>query len=812
MEPAGLTVGVLALAGLFNNAVDCFEYVQIGRNFGKSSQTSLVKLGNTQLRLSRWGKSVGLDVDDIRNTELQTLERVFEQRTVRKAANTLGQVLSLFADAENQSKAFAGEAQLETVHDRTQLPLVQQMRQLSLARQNRTALKQKWKWALHGEKEFKVLVTEVSDLVKDLEELFPATKEARQELAGQELAVLGTPQSLPILEEAASSEEVDDQALQEAIARRESGDELQRTFYGLVRSLLHQLLSQQVQLLREFVDSSQFAERCRNQGEPGVNWKWSEHELQTSFSHLIHKFSRHHLAKMYIDGIDEAGDESAVRIVQYLTRMVDQDSAPGSGVNLCFACRPYPDVVWSRDFTIHVEAENQKDIESYISDALGTKLDQITRESIQTDLYARSSGVFRWVALNIPRLLQYCASRQWMINLESVSRQIRKLPKGLSETYIDMFSGFDQRDATEALAAFWWIAYSTQTLTLEVFKGAMFYEGILPNTMVDSGDSEYDDLIRWASTISRGLIIVVGEFAKGDPDTWSIEAVDSFNEAKIQFDHESVREFMLDEGLALLLGMSNRDHVAKKRLHNPHSYMTMICSKLCLEACHREENREERGSLDSHITDLEQYARKQWLIHARAAEKLGSAPWKLTDLTEWPSTELLELLPLNADEYGPQSDTFSSTKERYKRFAIPATLIHLAAREGWQRVVQDILHRERSWARSAGKGRRSQSKQINLSREVRAWRFEASRTPLESAAGTCQPNMARFLLDRGAIPTRTAVKLADEYGDRQTIQLIRDAESEAYGPAESSRKPRRSRRSRSGERDNIVWSDSESFP
>jgi len=60
MEAAGLTVGVVALAGLFNNAVDCFDYVQAGRSFGKNSQICLTKLSNAQLRVSRWGESVGL--------------------------------------------------------------------------------------------------------------------------------------------------------------------------------------------------------------------------------------------------------------------------------------------------------------------------------------------------------------------------------------------------------------------------------------------------------------------------------------------------------------------------------------------------------------------------------------------------------------------------------------------------------------------------------------------------------------------------------------------------------------------------------
>ena len=63
MEAASFAVGLIALAGLFNNAVDCFEYVQLGRRFGADFQTSLLKLDNARLRLSRWGQAVGLSGD-----------------------------------------------------------------------------------------------------------------------------------------------------------------------------------------------------------------------------------------------------------------------------------------------------------------------------------------------------------------------------------------------------------------------------------------------------------------------------------------------------------------------------------------------------------------------------------------------------------------------------------------------------------------------------------------------------------------------------------------------------------------------------
>jgi len=142
MEPAGLTVGVVALAGLFNNAVDCFEYVQLGRNFGKNFQTSLLRLDNARLRLSRWGQSVGLsgDLGDVQSLH-QTLGSA---QNVDKADRLLGQVLELFAGAEGVSTKFKDRAKpndmsLVVYNNRTDLEpaaatLHDKMRRLSIER------------------------------------------------------------------------------------------------------------------------------------------------------------------------------------------------------------------------------------------------------------------------------------------------------------------------------------------------------------------------------------------------------------------------------------------------------------------------------------------------------------------------------------------------------------------------------------------------------------------------------------------------------------------------------------------------------
>ena len=52
-EAAGLIVGVVALASLFNNTVKCFKFVQLSRTFRKDFQTSQLKLNSARLRLSQ---------------------------------------------------------------------------------------------------------------------------------------------------------------------------------------------------------------------------------------------------------------------------------------------------------------------------------------------------------------------------------------------------------------------------------------------------------------------------------------------------------------------------------------------------------------------------------------------------------------------------------------------------------------------------------------------------------------------------------------------------------------------------------------
>jgi hypothetical protein len=199
MEVAGLAASMVALAGLFNNALDCFEYIQLGRSFGTDFQTSLLKLDNARLRLSRWGQAIGLS-GDLANAE-SLHEATVTKDNIRKAEIALGQLQELFSRTEHISTKYKYSARpddsniatLDVHADMDDLgqTLHEKMRKLCINRQNRSTLFQKTKWALYEEKHFNRLIEDIIELVDGLVELFPAVRQEQLKLCEVEVSEIG---------------------------------------------------------------------------------------------------------------------------------------------------------------------------------------------------------------------------------------------------------------------------------------------------------------------------------------------------------------------------------------------------------------------------------------------------------------------------------------------------------------------------------------------------------------------------------------------------------------------------------------------
>ncbi|KAL2833710.1 prion-inhibition and propagation-domain-containing protein [Aspergillus cavernicola] len=61
MEPAGLAVGLLGLAGLFNTCLDLLDKFDSWRDFGSESRSLTARFRAHKLQLEKWGRAVGLE-------------------------------------------------------------------------------------------------------------------------------------------------------------------------------------------------------------------------------------------------------------------------------------------------------------------------------------------------------------------------------------------------------------------------------------------------------------------------------------------------------------------------------------------------------------------------------------------------------------------------------------------------------------------------------------------------------------------------------------------------------------------------------
>ncbi|GJN78501.1 hypothetical protein PLIIFM63780_001995 [Purpureocillium lilacinum] len=219
-EVFGIVSGSLSVAALFNNCVDCFEYIQLGRNFGNDYERSRLKLAVARLRLSRWGAAIGVNEDprfaidapdDSESREgrelLEELERLFQaahRSSKRYETRAKQEDLVAFKDEDMQEVA-------RGLHNRLGL--------IARRRQTRTGLMKKAKWALYGAKELDRLLDQIASFLDDLEKLFPV-ETACHRLIGLEIEEVADEPSLLALQDAASGT---DNALSDAAAGKLEG-------------------------------------------------------------------------------------------------------------------------------------------------------------------------------------------------------------------------------------------------------------------------------------------------------------------------------------------------------------------------------------------------------------------------------------------------------------------------------------------------------------------------------------------------------------------------------------------------------------
>jgi hypothetical protein len=234
METAGLVIGSLGLAALFETCMTCFDYIDTGRQYGKDYQRFVISMGSLELRMSRWWDVAGLRASTARMSEK-------EERQIK---DLLGSIYSDLQDAQemahrhnNPGMTDDGSIRLETLANR--------FRRQANIRQRRTPLGKIIKWALRNEKKCKCLIEDIKEAVDDLEKVLPQTatdsqlthqaavEDAKQLVEPAEVeepAEVNAPPVIEILHDATDNDPILQQVLEIVARQASSGDEIRNIF------------------------------------------------------------------------------------------------------------------------------------------------------------------------------------------------------------------------------------------------------------------------------------------------------------------------------------------------------------------------------------------------------------------------------------------------------------------------------------------------------------------------------------------------------------------------------------------------------
>ncbi|PSK36098.1 hypothetical protein B9Z65_5913 [Elsinoe australis] len=246
------------------------------------------------------------------------------------------------------------------------------------------------------------------------------------------------------------------------------GSQLQKSADGLYRSLLHQLVRLDDDLLSDYI--GRCAERCVEEDKPVSDLKWQTNDLLTLIQQFVRKLALTCQLNVIIDALDECELPASGRAIQQLwINLCSETRGSQFPIRLCISSRPYPEVISRFDHLIIVDESNHQDIQVVIQDQLGKhSLPRVLE--IMGSIRDRAAGVFQWVSLMINKVIEMNAEGR---TSRSMLQQIESAPEELQDIYTDLLDSIGPADLEQAFYMMQWVCMPTRPLTLEDIRVAL---------------------------------------------------------------------------------------------------------------------------------------------------------------------------------------------------------------------------------------------------------------------------------------------------------------------------------------------------
>ncbi|KAM0558018.1 hypothetical protein ACHAPJ_005185 [Fusarium lateritium] len=220
-----------------------------------------------------------------------------------------------------------------------------------------------------------------------------------------------------------------------------SGSRQQRSQTGLLRYLLHQLLSSEPELIEKTFPSL-WTQLRQMSTKDRVNFAldWTVSDLQTAFHSFLDAALSQMNVCLFIDGLDEF-DGDHHQIIDFFKGLTTRQN--GQSLKLCLSSRPWD--VFEEAFGTSVPNTKLQDLSyedmyRYAKDTLKTnaqlrkliKQNQDLTHALIISIVEQADGVFLWVRLAVERML---AAFQKSNELEALETTLKNLPTELDDLF-----------------------------------------------------------------------------------------------------------------------------------------------------------------------------------------------------------------------------------------------------------------------------------------------------------------------------------------------------------------------------------------
>ncbi|KAK4069551.1 uncharacterized protein Triagg1_6975 [Trichoderma aggressivum f. europaeum] len=499
------------------------------------------------------------------------------------------------------------------------------------------------------------------------------------------------------------------------------GGALQKTPLGFLQSILHQILKKAPEALSDLVGAYQ--QKCIDMGDPPGKWYWHVKELWGFLELSLPRILTDRSIWLFVDALDECGEADAKQLVQRFKRLL-QTSAPRPAwiqFNICFSCRHYPILNAPEMFEIWLEMENNSDISIYVKSELKISFfEQTTPSVIQNLIIGRASGIFLWARLVVKQVQDLELEGFGPNKIEAI---IRTIPEDLHELYKTLIHGM----GPPSLRLIQWVCFATRPLTTEELRWALVVDAKFSSLQECQKSEDYipnsERMNQQVIKLSRGLAEVT---QRSDTRGYSIQRYDTegsdtegLDSQVVQFIHQSVKDFFMNEGLVALdnISASATELIGMAQLELS---KTCICYLKMEEISHSVSD--ESDKLKEKFPFLH-YATTSWVLHSQQSDTKGIPQGVLLSLFAWPSNVTFNLWTRIFRDIVGYSEHCPSAK---------TTLVHIAARYHIVGALKAILeHDDPTFMNIDSKD-------------------EDGRTPLSWAVEHRHEGIAQLLLDAGA--------------------------------------------------------------